>query len=60
MGLSKFHVTLLPIILHFSSDISDGSLYIEISLIRHRHRLFPFFRLLMIAYICILVKALSW
>jgi hypothetical protein len=60
MGLSEFHDTLSLIILHFSSDIGDGSLCIEISQIHHRHRLFPLPCLLMIAYICILIKALSW
>jgi hypothetical protein len=35
MGLSEFHDTLLLIILHFSSNISDGRLWVEISLIRH-------------------------
>jgi hypothetical protein len=60
MGLSEFHDTLLLIILHFSSDIGDGSLCIEISQTCQLHRLFPLLRLLMIAYICILIKALSW
>jgi hypothetical protein len=60
MGLSEFHDTLSLIILHFSSDIGDGSLCLEISRIRHHGHLLPLFHLFMIAYICILVKALSW
>jgi hypothetical protein len=60
MGLSEFRDTLSLIILHFSGDIGDGSLCIEISRIRHRRRLFPLLCLLTIAYICILIKALSW
>jgi hypothetical protein len=36
MGLSKFHDTLLPIILFFGNNIGDGNLPSEISLIRCR------------------------
>jgi hypothetical protein len=36
MGLSEFNDTLSPVILYFGGEISDGSLYSEISLIRRR------------------------
>ncbi len=58
MGPSEFHDTLLLVILHFCGDIGDGSLPGEISPIcRHQ---FLLLCLLIIAYSCIIVKALSW
>ncbi len=46
MGLSEFPDSLLPVILHFGSDIGDGSLCDEISLIRccRRSFFYVFFR----------------
>jgi hypothetical protein len=55
MSLSEFTDTLLPVILHFSGIISNGSLCFEVSLIRRSW--FPLLRLLIIAYICILFDA---
>jgi hypothetical protein len=43
MGLSEFPDILSPVILHFSGDISDGSVCGEISLIRHRRCSFFYF-----------------
>ncbi len=52
MGLSKFHDTLLPVILHFSGDMSDGSLCIEVSLsCRHQFLYFTFLYQLMSAFL---------
>jgi hypothetical protein len=59
MGLSEFLGTLPPVILHFGNNFGDSNLCIEMPLISHCC-LFPLLRLLMIAYICILVKVLSW
>jgi hypothetical protein len=46
MGLNEFPDTLLPVILHFSGDMGDGSLCTEMPLIRHRQ-----FTLLLV-YLC--------
>jgi hypothetical protein len=43
MGLSEFPDILSPVILHFGSNIGDGSLCDEISLIRRRCGFFYFF-----------------
>jgi hypothetical protein len=60
MGLSEFPDTLALVIIHFGNDIGEGNLCIEVPLIGRRCRLFTLLRLLIIAYICTLVKALSW
>jgi hypothetical protein len=60
IGLSKFHDILSPIILHFDGNISDGSLHSEISLIAVAAAGFSSFGFFIIAYSCVLVKALSW
>ncbi len=59
MGLSKFPDSLPSIILHSSSNIGNGSLCIEVPLIWCRLCWFPLIHLLIIAYIFILLKALS-
>ncbi len=58
MSLSEFPDILLLVILHFDGNISDGSLCIEVPLIRrcYQFSLLPF---LEIAYTSVLVKALS-
>ncbi len=43
MGLSEFPDSLLPVILHFSGNIGDGSLCSGISLIHHRRCRFSYF-----------------
>jgi hypothetical protein len=43
MGLSEFHDTLSPVILHFGSEIGDGSPCGEISLILRRRCNFSYF-----------------
>jgi hypothetical protein len=60
MGLSEFPDRFLLVILNFVGDIDDGNLCIYVSLILlccHRH-LFPLPRLFIIAYICVVFKAL--
>jgi hypothetical protein len=49
MGLSEFPDTLSPVILHFGGAIGDKRPWGRLLL-----------RLLIIAYICILVEAWSW
>ncbi len=63
MGLSKFPDTLLPVILHFDSNIGiGGHLGIEVSLVRCHQ--FPSFAIWLIAYILVLVMVdlieISW
>jgi hypothetical protein len=60
IGLSELSDALPPVILSFSGNIGDGTLCIEVPLIYPCCRRFPLFRLLIIAYIFILIKALSW
>jgi hypothetical protein len=60
MGLSEFPDTLPSVILHFSRDISNGSLCVQETLIRRRRRRFRLVRPLKITDMGILVKALSW
>jgi hypothetical protein len=59
VGLSEFHDTVPPVILYFGGDIGDRSMCVEISLICSCHCQFLLLRLLVITYICILMKALS-
>jgi hypothetical protein len=57
IGLGMFPGTLLPILLHLGGNISDGSLCAEVP---HLHfRLFPLLHLLVIVYICVLLKVMS-
>jgi hypothetical protein len=46
------------VILHFSADIGDASLRVEVSLVRCRRRRFPSFVFWITVYICILVQSL--
>jgi hypothetical protein len=57
MGLSKFPDALPHVNLPFGGNISEGSLCIEVPLIRSRRHRFLIFRLLIITYIFILFKA---
>jgi hypothetical protein len=59
MGLSEFPAILSPVILYFGSNNGDGSLRAEITLICQLPQ-FPLLHLMIIAYICVPVKALSW
>jgi hypothetical protein len=52
MGLSEFPDTLSPVILNFGGHIGDGSLCLEISLIRRRA--FSLLRLLITTYMKLL------
>jgi hypothetical protein len=59
MDLREFPGTLQPVILHFGGNIGNENLWVEMPLICYT-ACHTFLCLLRIAYICILVKALSW